>query len=152
MKSVKTRIRFILSLTFLLSATLAFGQSLTVGGTVTDKEKEPLIGVTVKIRGGKALGVTDLDGRYRVVLDAPATLTFSYVGMQPVDLPVKRSGEMNVEMQPASTALDDVVVVGYGTQRKINLTGKPCRVSAERNFPTAVCRRYPPRCRESYPV
>lgn len=138
MKSVKTRI--ILSLTFLLSASLAFGQSLTVGGTVTDKEKEPLIGVTVKIRGGKALGVTDLDGRYRVVLDAPATLTFSYVGMQPVDLPVKRSGEMNVEMEPASTALDDVVVVGYGTQRKINLTGAVQSIGGEelsrRSLPT----------------
>lgn len=139
MKNFKAGI--VLLLMGLCTNALSYGQNtLSVGGVVTDENKEPLIGVTVAMGGGKTLGITDADGRYQVVLAKPATLTFSYVGMQPESVQVKRSGEQNVVMRPMAETLEDVVVVGYGTQRKINLTGSVQSIGGEeltkRSLPT----------------
>ena len=105
-----------------LGTGMAYSQALTVKGTVVDENDEPLIGVSVMLNG-KAIGVTDYNGNYSVSLSAPSTLTFSYIGMETQKVKVSQTGTTNVTLHASSTMLDDVVVVGYGTQRKINLTG-----------------------------
>ena len=103
------------------SALFGASAALTVTGTVTDETGEPLIGVSVK---GNNIGVTtDIDGNYTVILPSPQKLTFSYVGMQDQTIDVTAAGKYDIKLKTSSNALDDVVVVGYGTQRKVNLTG-----------------------------
>lgn len=104
---------------------------ITVNGEVTDEEGEPLIGVSIIVdNAGRAAALTDVEGRYSITLGEPATLSFEYVGMASEKIRVDASGTYNVVMKASNTALDDVVVVGYGTQKKINLTGAVQSVSS----------------------
>lgn len=100
-----------------------------VTGTVTDEEGEALIGVTVKASNGKSTAITDIDGKYIISLTAPANLTYEYLGMEPQTFKAKGACTHDVVMVAAANTLDDVVVVGYGTQKKINLTGAVQSVS-----------------------
>lgn len=100
-------------------------------GTVTDEEGEALIGVTVKASTGKAATITDIDGKYVISLTAPATLTYEFLGMEPQTFKATSSATHDVVMKAANTTLDDVVVVGYGIQKKINLTGAVQSVSSQ---------------------
>ena len=106
----------------LFVSSMASAQSISVSGMVVDEDNVPMIGVTI-LEGETALGVTDVDGRYAVKMKEAGTLTFTYVGAEQAEVNVERSGVYNVVMKQSSELLDDVVVVGYGTQRKINLTG-----------------------------
>lgn len=106
----------------LFVSSMASAQSISVSGMVVDEDNVPMIGVTI-LEGETALGVTDADGRYAVKMKEAGTLTFTYVGAEQAQVNVERSGVYNVVMKQSSELLDDVVVVGYGTQRKINLTG-----------------------------
>lgn len=106
----------------LFVSSMASAQSISVSGMVVDEDNVPMIGVTI-LEGETALGVTDVDGRYAVKMKEAGTLTFTYVGAEQAQVDVERSGVYNVVMKQSSELLDDVVVVGYGTQRKINLTG-----------------------------
>ncbi|MDE5555420.1 MAG: TonB-dependent receptor [Muribaculaceae bacterium] len=115
----------------LFSAAIASAQSFKVTGSVHDENGEALIGVSIKAAPGKATAITDIDGNYSITLTAPATLTFDYVGMKPQQIKVRTAGVHNIVMQSADNTLDDVVVVGYGTQKKINLTGSVQSVSSE---------------------
>lgn len=120
------RIRFIRTSAAAICLTMAeavFAQAFTVNGKVVDENNEPLIGVTIADKNGKALGATDVDGNYSIGLNHPGTLTFTYIGTEPTKVNVKQNGTYNVTLKTESTILDDVVVVGFGTQRKINLTG-----------------------------
>ena len=123
MKLPIKHIRILSVVTFLLVTIPVFGQAFTVKGIVVDENGQPLVGVNVKSSKGGAVGVTDADGNYSIDLPSPATLTFSYIGMESTNIKVNAAGTKNIEMVSSSTILDDVVVVGYGTQRKINLTG-----------------------------
>ena len=110
--------------TLLFTAAFASAQSsFKVTGTVTDEEGEALIGVSVKAENGKAAVITDIDGNYSITLSAPTTLSFEYLGMKPEKIKVSKAGVHNVTLLTDNNTLDDVVVVGYGTQKKINLTG-----------------------------
>ncbi|MDE6369546.1 MAG: SusC/RagA family TonB-linked outer membrane protein, partial [Muribaculaceae bacterium] len=115
----------------LFSAAIASAQSFKVTGSVHDENGEALIGVSIKANPGKATAITNIDGNYSITLTAPATLTFDYVGMKPQQIKVRAAGVHNIVMQSADNTLDDVVVVGYGTQKKINLTGSVQSVSSE---------------------
>lgn len=115
----------------LFTTAYASAQSFKVTGSVQDENGEALIGVSIKANPGKATAITDIDGNYSITLSAPATLTFDYVGMQPAQVKVSSAGVHNIVMKPADNTLDDVVVVGYGTQKKINLTGSVQSVSSE---------------------
>lgn len=110
----------------LLLMNIARGQDvITVSGQVTEKSTgEPIIGATVVIKGQTVGTVTDLDGYYKLS-DVPvdATLGFSFVGMKPLELPVNGRSVINVEMEDDSKLIDEVVVIGYGVQRKSDLTG-----------------------------
>ncbi|MCC6463410.1 MAG: TonB-dependent receptor [Saprospiraceae bacterium] len=106
-----------------LSATLAFGQR-AVSGKVTSDQGEALIGVTVTAPGTNAGAKTDVDGAYRLsVPDNAAALRFSYTGFTTQEVPLSAANVYDVILQVNDNALQEVVVVGYGTQQKRAITG-----------------------------
>lgn len=102
----------------------AFAQNITVKGTITDASDVSLIGVTVQVQGTTAGTVTDFDGNY-VLSNVPADgiLEISYVGMQSQTVNVNGQTTINVVLREDSELLDELVVVGYGTMRKSDVTG-----------------------------
>lgn len=105
-------------------------QQQQVQGTVVDKTGEPLIGVTVQVVGQQGGAVTDLDGHYSIKAAKGAQLKFSYIGFTEQVLKVT-GAQLNVTMSEDSQALQEVVVVGYGTQKKESLTGAVAVVDAK---------------------
>ena len=101
-----------------------FAQNISVSGTITDAKSEPLIGVTVQIQGTSTGTVTDMNGAY-VLSNVPSsgTLEISYVGMQTQTISVKNQSTINVVLKEDTELLDELVVVGYGTMRKSDVTG-----------------------------
>jgi len=97
---------------------------IVVRGTVTDSLGQALPGVSVKLKGG-TLGVsTDVSGNYQISLpDGGGTLQFSYIGYITREIPVRSQTTINVKLQDDTRTLDEVVVVGYGSQRKSDITG-----------------------------
>lgn len=116
----------------------AYAQSgRTVTGTVTDETGEPLIGVSVTIPGMNVGVTTDIDGNYTIVLPAEARLlSFSYVGYRTKELEVT-SGRLDVSLEPASESLQEMVVIGYGTAKKNDLTGSVTAIT-EKDFNKGV--------------
>ncbi len=102
-----------------LSAT-AFAQSGTVKGQVKDASGEPIIGATITANG-KAVGVTDFDGNYSIKVPKGTPLTITYVGMTPQK--VTASDNLVITLKDDAKMLNDVVVIGYGTAKKTDLTG-----------------------------
>lgn len=104
-----------------------------VKGTVTGaNDSEPLIGATIMEKGTTNGCTTDIDGNYTIsVKDGNATLVVSYVGYKTQTIAVKGRSVINVQMDEADTSLDEVVVVGYGTQKKSDVTGAVSSVSAD---------------------
>lgn len=94
-----------------------------IGGTVTDTDGEPLTGVSVVSDHDSQGVVTDLDGCYSIVVPMGSELTFSYVGCVPVKKKVSSDSPLNITLSMDDNLLEEVVVVGYGTQKKVNLTG-----------------------------
>lgn len=98
-------------------------QNRTVKGQVTDENGEPMIGVTVRVAGGKNAAVTDIDGNFSIAAQAGDMLELSYIGYATQKVSAE-STSLQIKMQPdAATELDDVVVIGYGTVKKRDLTG-----------------------------
>ena len=95
-----------------------------VTGTVTDAQNgEPLIGVTVKSLDGTGMAVTDFDGNYTVTAGSKERLLFSYVGYVDKVIPTGGKTRIDVQMESDVQTLEDVVVIGYGVQKKADLTG-----------------------------
>lgn len=106
-------------------------KAFTVSGTVTDSTGNPLIGVSVLIKGSGRGTVTDAGGRYQIDAPKDATLVFSYIGYQNVEIPIDGKETIDVRLTASKTGLNEVVVVGYGTQKKVNLTGAVTQINAE---------------------
>jgi TonB-linked SusC/RagA family outer membrane protein len=107
---------------------------ITVTGRVLDDTNQPLPGVNVSIAGTTIGTVTDVNGRYKLnVPDAYAgkSLTFSFIGFVKQEVAIAGKSEINVSLKPENTSLNEVVVVGYGTQKKINLTGAVGTISSK---------------------
>ena len=108
---------------FLLSTAEAFAQ-VKVNGVVIDKNKEPLIGVNITIKGISTGTITDVNGKYTIqVPDSKSTLVFSYIGYKTDQIVVGKNTLVNVIMEEDAQSIDEVVVVAYGTQKKSHLTG-----------------------------
>lgn len=128
-KGVARNLLFFLLLFFMLPS-MAIAES-TVRGIVTDDNGEPLPGVAV-VKDGTSLAVsTDIDGRFAIKASEGDVLKFSYVGMESKTVKVGKENELNVKLSSSLTELDEVVVVGYGTQKKVNLTGAVQSVSGQ---------------------
>ena len=113
----------------LLCSTMAFAQS-KVSGVVTDSQGEPLIGVTVMEVGTQNGAVTDMDGRYSINVAQGKSLQFSYVGYTAKTLRVS-GNQLNVTLEEANKTLNEVVVVGYGTMRRKDVTSSITTVKSE---------------------
>jgi TonB-linked SusC/RagA family outer membrane protein len=112
---------FALLCTFSLSV---FAQNITVRGTVSDASGEPLIGVTVQVEGESTGTVTDLDGRFTLTnVPSNATLLVTYVGMQPQSIKLNGRTTLSVTMVEDTEILEEVVVVGFGQQKKESVVG-----------------------------
>ena len=108
----------------------ALAQTMKISGTVTDEMGEPLIGVSVVEKGTSKGGITDFDGKYVIEVSSGATISFSYIGY--VTQEKKATSKIiNVSLKPDSKTLEDVVVVGYGVQKKSSVTGAISQVKAE---------------------
>src|SRR5690606_32993901 len=102
----------------------------TVNGKVTGPEGEPLIGVTVAARGTTMGTTTDGNGNYSLSVPPGSALEFSYVGFTSQTVVVGTRSQINITME-SSSDLDEVVVVGYGTQQRVNLTGSVDVINSE---------------------
>jgi len=103
-----------------------------VTGRVTDAAGQPLAGVSVTIKGSQVGVSTDASGNYSITVpDDNARLVFSYVGFDAQEMLVGTNSTVNITLQPSSKAMDQVIVVGYGTQRKIDVTGAVGTVRGE---------------------
>ncbi|MBQ6209564.1 MAG: TonB-dependent receptor [Prevotella sp.] len=112
---------------------VSFAQK-TVTGNVTDANGEPLIGVSVMVKGASYAGaVTDIDGNFSIPsVPSSAQLTFSYVGYQTKTVGVGSSSNLKVVLDEDNTTLEDVVVIGYGTMKRKDLTGAVASVSGDK--------------------
>ncbi len=114
-------------------------EKTSVSGTITDSESgEGLPGVTVLEKGTTNGTITDLDGNYALSVAESATLQVSYVGYVTEEIPVRGQSTINFMLVPDIISLDDVVVIGYGTIKKSDLTGAVASVSAEELSQSAV--------------
>lgn len=108
-------------------------QQITVTGEVTDPAGDPLVGVSVIVKGTNAGTTTDVDGKYSISADPKATLRFSYVGYQTAETPIGGQKVINVKLEENSEVLSEVVVIGYGTMDKKELTSAISHVG-EKDF------------------
>ena len=108
-----------------------FGQSIKVQGTVTDASRNSLPGVSVVVKGTTNGTITDIDGKYVISAPSSATLQFSFVGMKSQDVAVAGKTNINVSFVEESIGIEEVVAVGYGTQRKSDISGSVVSVNRE---------------------
>lgn len=111
--------------------TLGMAQNHEVTGTVTDANTgESLPGVNILIQGTAQGTTTDLDGEYQINVEPDGALVFSYVGYETVEIPVEGRDVVNVQLSQSAIMAEELVVVGYGEQEKVNLTGSVGTVSS----------------------
>lgn len=97
---------------------------LSISGKITDEAGQPLAGVTVQVKAGKHGTQTDASGRYSLSFDdANAVLVFSMIGYEPQEIILNGQTTINIQLKPASNSLNEIIVVGYGTQKKRDVTG-----------------------------
>lgn len=134
MKNVANLHHSLVMLLLVLLFGTATAMADTVKGTVVDDTGEPLIGATVQLKGTPGVATaTDIDGNYTIKL--PDTqknvLVFSYIGMDPKEVQVNGQTTINVTLSTNTTQLDEVVVVGYGQQKKASIVGAITQASGE---------------------
>lgn len=126
-------------------------QDITLNGTVVDSKGVPLIGAFVVEKGNESNGeITDLDGNFSMRISPGATVSVSYIGCKTVELKVNGTGHITVVLEADELLLEDAVVVGYGTQKKISVTGSVAAIgtselvkSTQPNLSAALAGRLP---------
>lgn len=135
-------IRKLLFITVCLTAVIsASAQSITVKGKVTDNEGLEVIGANITVKGQNGVGtISDLNGEYTLKVDNAdkAVLVFSFIGMRTQEVPVKGDKQINVTLQPDNQLLDEVVVIGYGTTTRKDLTGSVVSVKSDELMETST--------------
>lgn len=109
----------------------AFGQNLSVTGKVSDANGEPLIGVAVLLKGSNIATQTNAQGNYTINVPSNGTLVFTYLGYTTQEIVVNNRTAINATLAESSQSLEQVVVIGYGTQRKRDLTGSITSIKGE---------------------
>ena len=106
-------------------------QSKVVTGTVVDPTGMPVIGANIMVKGTTNGTITDMDGNFSLEADKDAILVVSYIGFANQEIKVGNQSKLSIALKEDAEALDELVVVGYGTQKKVNLTGAVTAVSGE---------------------
>ena len=132
------RERFLIMLLALVVSITAFAQKANYSGVVVDGHGDPIIGASVVQKGTTTGTVTDLDGNFKVSADAGSTLVISYIGYKTKE--VKGGSNLHVSLVDNAENLNEVVVIGYGTQKKSVVTAAIAKVSAEDLAGTAPVR------------
>ncbi len=122
----------------ILSVAGLFAQTIQIKGTASDNEGVTLPGVSILVKGTTTRTITDVEGHYSIAVPGnQSVLVFSYIGYQPVEINVGNQTTINVVFNETSILLDDLVVIGYGTVKKKDLTGSVTQVS-EKEFQKGV--------------
>ncbi|RZL14067.1 MAG: SusC/RagA family TonB-linked outer membrane protein, partial [Pedobacter sp.] len=129
MKRIFTKLSLLVAFC-ILTVSIAFAQNITVKGRVTDG-KLPVPGTGVTVKGTTTATVTNNDGEYTISVPANATLVFTYIGFSNREISVNNQTTINVSLTASSNDLEQVVVTGYGTQKRKDLTGSISSVSGE---------------------
>lgn len=122
------------SMLFLLFVAIGINvsaQTITLSGNVKDTTGEPIIGASILEKGTSNGTITDFDGNFNLKVGSNATVVVSYIGMKPQEIGVKGKSILNVTLQDDAQALEEVVVIGYGSVRRKDLTGSVASVSSE---------------------
>lgn len=106
-------------------------QSILFRGQVVDKENLPLVGVNISVKGTTRGTITDFDGKFEMELSKNDIIIVTYVGFLPQEIKIGNQKELNITLLENNNILDEVVVVGYGVQKKVNLTGAVSQINAE---------------------
>src|SRR6476469_10724025 len=126
------RSKKLLFIALLISGLNVFAQEVTVTGKVTSADDgQPLPGVTIKVKNASGGTVTDVNGMYSIKASQNAILVYSYIGFLSKETVVSNSRIVNVSLSSDLNKLNEVVIVGYGSARKGDLTGSVSSVSAE---------------------
>lgn len=127
----KKTLSFLSFFIFLICSTNTYAQNI-VRGTVKDSKGESLIGVNVMVKGTRQGTVTDGNGDFQLTVnDAKAIVEFSYVGFKTQEVPLNGRSFLNIQLREDTELLEEVVVVGYGTQKKMHVTGSVAQVDAK---------------------
>ena len=126
------KIHFLLFFFLCLASIPLVAQNIEVKGVVTEATtNEPLPGVTVKVKGKDTGTVTNMDGKYTVKANKGDILVFSTIGMKSIEHTISSNAPINVSMAEDNVALEQVVVIGYGTAKKSHLSGAVSSVGAK---------------------
>lgn len=131
MSNKMKNMRALLLLLFAATSFTAFAQNVTLTGNVKDTTGEPIIGASVLQKGTSNGTITDFDGNFSLSISPDATVVVSYIGMKPQEISVKGKTILNVTLADDAQALDEVVVIGYGTTKRSDLTGSVASVGAK---------------------
>ncbi len=115
----------------LLGTSLPAQAQNNLHGLVTDQQGEPLIGVSIQVKGKVYGTITDIDGKFALNAQNGDLLSFSYVGYTPQEVKVTGNAPLRITLAEDTKRLEEVVIVGYGTQKKVNLTGAVSSVTAD---------------------
>lgn len=119
-----------LFLLFLTPHLIAQARMIT-GTVLSDEERAPLIGVSIQIKGSSTGTISDIDGKYQIEATSNDVLVFSYIGFQNTEVPVGNQSQIDVSLVAASELLDEVVVIGYGTAERKEITNSVASVDAK---------------------
>jgi TonB-linked SusC/RagA family outer membrane protein len=129
---MKNRLKFCLVIVLFVNSFMTFAQQTVISGKVTDQSGDLLPGVTIIIKGTTQGAVTDMDGHYTLSSVSPeSVLIFSFVGMTTQEVMVGNQTTLNVTMIADAVGIDEVVAIGYGTQKRSSLTGAVAKLKNE---------------------
>jgi len=130
--NLRKMMSFLLVSLLLLSANMVFAQNITVAGTVTDENGETLIGVSVAVKGTSSGTITDANGRFTIPQVSPqAVLVFSYIGYITQETAINGRTTVNIVLKEDATLIEEVVVIGYGSVKRSDVTGSIVSVNTE---------------------
>lgn len=124
------KIKLIIFFVFCLSTLVSWSQS-TISGTISDESNNPLIGVSITIKGTNTGVTSDFDGKYQISVKQGQVLEFSYLGFVSQAIVISNQTTINISLKEDFAKLDEVVVVGYGTAKKSDLTGSVKSVTSD---------------------
>lgn len=132
MKNERSVRHFLFKLMLVCMLCPVTAQARTLSGVVTSaSDEEPLIGATVSVTGTKTATVTDVDGKFSIAVEDGQTLRVTYIGYQAANIKIKGQTSLDIKLREDPQSLDDVVVVGYGTMKRSDITGAVASVGEE---------------------